>query len=932
MPPRRSLLVLLLAAAAAAARAQQALPDDAEARMEAARALQEEQVTPAALIRNLRAAQRERDRAGRPTGSGALSRTALGRVPDGVWINLGPTRSDILFPPLGDAGPEGQIAGRVRNVVPHPIEPGVLFLATSGGGVWKTYDRGGSWEPLTDLTGSTSVGALAMDPQMPDILYLGLGDPFDAPQPGLTRTRDGGVTWDPIVFPTAVYGGAPMIAQRVRDIAVDPLGSAHVLVATDVGLFRWDGASPPVQLALPVASGGAAAWSIAWVGPDTWLVSGQGFDITPAGPVTQPLLRLWRSTDGGQTWTDALVGLPAQDLGDLGRGTLAVAPSTTRTGDGSRVFLLAANAQSGNARATKDLYRSEDGGRSWTALGLNSDRLPANPIASQRTLDILGGQANYNQAIAVDPRDANAVYVGGQLSMAGSQDGGQTWTILGEWSPQFSQSGLPYVHADLHAMAFSPADHQLYVGGDGGLFAADVSMADPRVVSISDKLNLGVVSHLVYHLACAPDAPGWEANQDFVVAGFQDNGTRLRDSLSPPGTFDQVVGGDGIGVAVSTAISAGVPAAILTTQPLHAIRRSTQGGAAGTWRTFMAGLPGSDTPSIPFFIQLVSDVSAPDGQTFVTFTFRPDRHVYRSSAGGAWTRIDRGAIHHANGASDGSFTDYAGTLVDFRYLAAHDKQPGVYAVAASAGTIFVTADSGANWWGSAILGTGAQQTRVGLKSSTGVAFDPTDPTGARYWAASEATTAFDTSLAVAANPPAQPVPDSLGHLFLTEDRGRTFRPVLGKVGTPGLMLPNVPIASLKADPNDANTLYVGTYVGLYKTTDGGQTFTRDPGLPLVKVTDICVAPGSSNMKVATYGRGIWQLNLGPGGLSGGARGRGDMDFNQQLDGFDLLDLVAAMGSTNQDPTYRQEADLVGTTNAVDEQDLGVFLQRVGGRP
>jgi hypothetical protein len=438
-----------------------------------------------------------------------------------------------------------------------------------------------------------------------------------------------------------------------------------------------------------------------------------------------------------------------------------------------------------------------------------------------------------------------------------------------------------------------------------------------------------VVSHLVYHLACAPDAPGWEANQDFVIAGFQDNGTRLRDSLSLPGTFDQVVGGDGIGVAVSTAISGGVPAAILTTQPLHAIRRSTQGGAAGTWRTFMAGLPGSGTPSIPFFIQLVSDVSAPDGQTFVTFTFRPDRHVYRSSAGGAWMRIDRGAIHHANGATGGSFTDYAGTLVDFRYLAAHDKQPGVYAVAASAGAIFVTADGGANWWGSAILGTGAQQTSVGLKSSTGVAFDPTDPTGTRYWAASEATTAFDTSLAVAANPPAQPVPDSLGHLFLTEDRGRTWRPVLG---TGAARLPNVPIASLKADPNDANTLYVGTYVGLYKTTDGGQTFTRDPGLPLVKVTDICVAPGSSNMKVATYGRGIWQLNLGPGGLSGGARGRGDMDFNQQLDGFDLLDLVAAMGSTNRDPTYRQEADLVGTTNAVDEQDLGVFLQRVGGRP
>src|SRR6266446_1848762 len=320
LPPHRYLSALLLAAAALPARAQEVEPDDAEARMEAVRALQEEHVTPAALIRNLRTAQRERDRAGRPYAQGALTHNALSRVPDGVWINLGPTRSDILAPPLADVGPEGQIAGRVRNVVLHPTEPAVLFVATSGGGVWKTYDAGATWEPITDLVGSTSVGALAMDPQMPDILYLGLGDPFDSPQPGLTRTRDGGVTWDSIVFPTATYGGAPLIAQRVRDVAVDPLGSAHVLVATDVGLFKWDGASGPVQLPLPIESGGTSVWSIAWVGPGTWLASGQGLDITPAGPLPSPLLKLWRSTDDGETWRDALGGLPARDLTDLGRG------------------------------------------------------------------------------------------------------------------------------------------------------------------------------------------------------------------------------------------------------------------------------------------------------------------------------------------------------------------------------------------------------------------------------------------------------------------------------------------------------------------------------------------------------------------------------------------------------------------------------------
>jgi hypothetical protein len=157
----------------------------------------------------------------------------------------------------------------------------------------------------------------------------------------------------------------------------------------------------------------------------------------------------------------------------------------------------------------------------------------------------------------------------------------------------------------------------------------------------------------------------------------------------------------------------------------------------------------------------------------------------------------------------------------------------------------------------------------------------------------------------------------------------SWTPVLGSGAA---TLPNVPIASLKADPNDPNTLYVGTYVGLYKTTDGGQTFTRDPGLPLVKVTDICVAPGSSNMKVATYGRGIWQLNGSPGGLVAGAKGRGDLDFNQQIDGFDLLDLAATLGNDSTSAAYRQEADLVGSTNAVDDSDLVALLQKFGGRP
>ena len=317
----------------------------------------------------------------------------------------------------------------------------------------------------------------------------------------------------------------------MRDIAVDPLTSAHVLVATDVGLFVWDGVSSPRQasLPLPTATTGASMWSVVWAGPGTWLASGQRFD-TVRGAAGQGTLGLWRSIDDGQTWSDVLSGLPPRDAPQIFRATLAVAPSTAVSGNTSRVFLLAAGANAAGA-FQKDLYRSEDGGRAFAPLAVNSGRAPENPIDVQPDLDLLQQQAMYNQAIAVDPEDPNTVFLGGMFAAARSQDGGMTWSLIGEWLPAFSRSGLSYVHSDHHAMAFGMAGQKtLYLGTDGGLFAStDATTVPAARVHLSDQLNVGVVSHLAYHLACAKGTPDWAGNPGFVVAGMQDDGTRLRN-------------------------------------------------------------------------------------------------------------------------------------------------------------------------------------------------------------------------------------------------------------------------------------------------------------------------------------------------------------------------------------------------------------------
>ncbi|TMB38174.1 MAG: hypothetical protein E6J62_03955, partial [Deltaproteobacteria bacterium] len=549
MRPFLLVLALLCSFRAGAQEEGDDLPeaDDAVAREAAKRALEEGEFTAEARFRMLQIARRERVRAGRTLVRESALAALSAASSNGVWVNLGPTRSDVQF---NGVVFQAQDSGRVRSIVPHPTEPGILYLATAGGGVWKTFDGGRSWEPITDQKlGSTAIGALAMDPQAPDILYLGLGDPFDTKQPGLFRSLDGGLSWEGPVQAVATNAGKPATAQSVRDIAVDPVANAHVLVATDVGLFVWDGVSAPKQAPLPLASATATAamWSVAWAGPGTWLASGQLFDRSAGG--TQGTLGLWRSFDDGQTWSDISNGLPPGEAPQIFRASLAVAPSTAVSGETSRVFLLAAGANATGA-FQKDLYRSEDGGKTFIALGVNATRAPDNPIDVQRNLDLLQQQASYNQAIAVDPEDPNTLFIGGMFAAARSQDGGMTWSLVGDWLPAFSGSGLPYVHSDHHAMVFGMAGQKtLYFGTDGGLFAStDATTVPAAQVHVSDQMNVGVVSHLVYQVACAKGTPEWSANPGFVVAGMQDNGTRVRNlaTASGPSTFDQSAGGDAV--------------------------------------------------------------------------------------------------------------------------------------------------------------------------------------------------------------------------------------------------------------------------------------------------------------------------------------------------------------------------------------------------
>jgi hypothetical protein len=880
----------------------------------------------AGRARVLEAARRERDRYAIGQSRAAPAIHALSGVSGSAFVNIGPTRAD--FAVNGDRYQEID-SGRVRQILAHPLDADVLYLATSGGGVWKTYDARSAtvrWDPLTDALGTTAVGTLAMDPSNPDILLLGFGDPFDVRQPGLARSTDGGGTWSAAVQLVASYtvatGTRDLIAGTVTDIKVDPRNSGVVLATTDVGLFRSiDGGGTWKHV--PLASNDQRyfyMWSLAYAGNDIWLAAGQAADIdAPPTPTAAGVLALWRSIDDGATWTYAAASLPGGEstAAAAGRATLATAQSTLVEPASTRIYLLAATSE---GTAQLDLLRSDDAGLSFQSLEVDRFHRPLNPNPDQTSLDVLSGQAWYNQALLVDPANPDAVFIGGQLAMMRSLDAGRTWSVLSDWLPFNSENGniaRPYVHADLHAFAVG-ADGTFYAGSDGGIFASPNALSAPaRRVTFTSAHNEGLVTHLAYSVACAPES--WPASaQGLIVGGMQDNGTRMR--VGETTTFNQVLGGDGIGVAMSARthvdpLGEDVPDILLASVP-GGLYKSTDSGQ--TFVSFTQGLA-----RLPFFVRIVR-VTARQDNFFLTFSASP-AGVYRWQDGASgWTSASGRLYWQDSGRSTTGFTTVDGTPIGLRNLAAHPRRPTVWAAVSNRFT-YMTNDGGENWLVGVQPRTVASEGGAYLLSS--IEFDPVDESGNTYYVTTVAPALID------ARNEFHPYPPGFGRVFRTRNGGLTWEPVGGQdVGSGGL--PDVGAAMIKADPTDPATLYVGTEIGLYRSTDSGATWSRFGAgtLPLVEVSDLCIAPGSQRLTAATYGRGFWQIDTAAAASAAGVRGLGDTNFDSRIDGEDLIDLADGFGATQSSPVYRWQADLVGTSNGIDQADLDALLAKFGGRP
>lgn len=402
---------------------------------------------------------------------------------NGNWTELGP----VAMPTNATGQPNG--LGRVNGVGFHPSNSNILYIAAPSGGVWKTTDGGIFWTPLTDTIPTLGASDVVIDPSNPNTVYFGSGDrdAADAPGMGVLKSTDAGATWS--------FANTGMGNETVGDLLIHPTNSNILIAATSSGLYRTTNAG--------------GSWtktsSVSYHFKDLEFKPGNP-NIIYASAYSYTGTYYYRSTNNGQSWTQITTGLPGN-----GRYVIGVTPANP-----NYVYIV-----SGDYIGFVGCYRSTNSGLSFSTQSTSPNILGYSTTGSDNS-----SQAWYDLAIAIDPSNANTVYVGG-INTWKSTNGGASWSLNSHW---VGNGGVPAVHADIHSLDFSPVNSRLYSGNDGGIHYT--SNGGISWNEISSDLAIAQVYKL-----------GQSASQqNLIINGYQDNGT----SLYSNGNWTTQIGGDGM--------------------------------------------------------------------------------------------------------------------------------------------------------------------------------------------------------------------------------------------------------------------------------------------------------------------------------------------------------------------------------------------------
>jgi photosystem II stability/assembly factor-like uncharacterized protein len=717
------------------------------------------------------------------------------------WRNLGPDRGGRSIAVSGVVG-----------------QPEVAYFGAVGGGLWKTTDGGENWFPVTDYKiTSASVGAVAVSETNPDLVFIGTGETCIRgnilPGDGVYRSRDAGETWEHVGFRDSHGIAKIRIHPTNPDIIYVASFGKYSVPSDERGVFRsTDGGDSWERVLFRDARTGAVDIAIDRNNPEViyatlWEAFRKEYTMSSGGPGSG----MFKSTDGGDTWTEITrnPGMPQE--GVVGRIGLAVSSA-----DSNVVYSLFENDNGG-------LFRSNDGSATWERI--NDERR-------------IRQRAFYYTHVFADHQDADVVYVQNTSNFR-SEDGGATYSVL---------TGS---HGDYHDLWIDPDDPtHLVVGNDGGgAVSTDTGQSwTEQDFSTAQFYHVVTTAHIPFHVCgsqqdnstlCLPSA--WNAGRfGFGTGGGFRGGRGESDSRS-------VTEGS---MEVAYRAGGGEPGYIAPDpKNLNLFFSGTNNGRYVDKYNRTLGISREVVP-YPWFYsgEAASDMVERWQWTF-PIIFSPidpnvlyvsSNRLWRTTDGGnSWdllspdlTRADPETLGHSGGPITG---DMNGPEV---YATIFSVGPGkvdidVIWTGSDDGLVHVTQDGGATW------------TNV------------TPPDMPEFGRVSQIdASAFEAGRAyVSVRLPL--LDDFRPYIWKTDDYGESWTKIVDGIRDDAY------VNAVREDPTRKGLLYAATNHGVYISYDDGAHWQElNPNLPDLPIVDLIVE--HNELVIASHGRGFWVLdNIAP---------------------------------------------------------------------
>ncbi len=714
-----------------------------------------------------------------------------------AWRNIGPDR--------------GGRSIAVSGVVGRPQEG---YFGATGGGLWKTTDGGEDWFPVTDFKiSSASVGAVAVSETDPDLVFIGTGETCIRgnilPGDGVYRSRDAGETWEHVGFRDS---------HGISKIRIHPTNPDIIFVASfgkysaeseERGVFRsTDGGDTWERVLFRDTRTGAIDLVIDRNDPNVlyaalWEAFRKEYTMSSGGEGSG----MFKSTDGGDTWTEMTrnPGMPQE--GVVGRIGIAVSSA-----DSDRVYALFENDEGG-------LFRSDDGGDSWALV--NDERR-------------IRQRAFYYTHVFADHFDPDVVYLQ-NTRIFRSDDGGETLEVIDNGT-----------HGDHHDLWISPEnpDH-LIDGNDGGgavSFVTGQQWTDQEF-STAQFYQAVTTAHVPFHVC------GSQQDNSTLCIPSDWNADRLGDEdvnllAGQPNSITE----GSMGVAYR--VGGGEPGYIAPDPTdLDVFFSGTNNGRYIDKFNKELGTSREVNP-FPWFYSGEPAIDMEDRwQWTFPIIFSPlDENVLYTSSSRLWRSTDRGNTWEQL-SPDLTRADPMTLGRTGGPITGDMNGPEVYATIFSVGPSKVSPD---------VIWTGSDDGLVHVTRDGGANWDDVTPSDMPdFGRVSQIdASAFDAGRAyVSVRRPL--LDDFAPHIWKTADYGRTWTKIVNGIGDGAY------VNAVREDPNRPGLLYAGTNRGVYISyDDGAQWHELNPGLPDIPITNVVVE--HNELAIASHGRGFWVLdNMAP---------------------------------------------------------------------